>query len=62
MAGRRIVVVGAGIVGLAVARQLALSWPDARITVLDKEDRVGVHQTGTTAGWRTRDCTTGRDR
>jgi L-2-hydroxyglutarate oxidase LhgO len=50
MAGRRIVVVGAGIVGLAVARRLALSRPDARITVLDKEDRVGVHQTGHNSG------------
>jgi L-2-hydroxyglutarate oxidase LhgO len=50
MAGRRIVVVGAGIVGLAVARQLGLSRPDARITVLDKEDRVGVHQTGHNSG------------
>jgi L-2-hydroxyglutarate oxidase LhgO len=50
MAGSRIVVVGAGIVGLAVARQLTLSRPDARITVLDKEDRVGAHQTGHNSG------------
>ncbi|BFU44422.1 L-2-hydroxyglutarate oxidase [Krasilnikovia sp. MM14-A1004] len=46
----RIGVVGAGIVGLATARRLALDRPDARITVLDKEDRVGAHQTGHNSG------------
>ncbi len=43
-------VVGAGIVGLAVARRLARLRPDARITVLDKEDDVAVHQTGHNSG------------
>ncbi|GAA3168243.1 L-2-hydroxyglutarate oxidase [Blastococcus jejuensis] len=43
-------VVGAGIVGLAVARRLAQLRPDARITVVDKEDDVGVHQTGHNSG------------
>src|SRR5688500_14751564 len=43
-------VVGAGIVGLAVARRLAQLRPDARITVLDKEDDVAVHQTGRNSG------------
>ncbi|MGK5114721.1 MULTISPECIES: L-2-hydroxyglutarate oxidase [unclassified Geodermatophilus] len=43
-------VVGAGIVGLAVARRLARLRPDARITVLDKEDDVAVHQTGRNSG------------
>jgi (S)-2-hydroxyglutarate dehydrogenase len=46
----RIGVVGGGIVGLAVARRLALSRPRARITVLEKEDRVGAHQTGHNSG------------
>ena len=35
------IVVGAGVVGLAVARRLALSGYD--VAVLDKEDRIGVH-------------------
>ena len=43
-------VVGAGIVGLAVARQLTLSVPDVRVTVVDKEDAVGRHQTGHNSG------------
>ncbi|HEU4347434.1 MAG TPA: L-2-hydroxyglutarate oxidase, partial [Actinoplanes sp.] len=46
----RIVVVGAGILGLAVARRLAMTRPGARITVLDKEDRIGAHQTGHNSG------------
>jgi L-2-hydroxyglutarate oxidase LhgO len=45
-----LVVVGAGIVGLAVARRLAQLRPDARVTVLDKEDEVAVHQTGRNSG------------
>ena len=50
MAGQRIVVVGAGIVGLAVARQLALTRPGARITVVEAEDRVAAHQTSHNSG------------
>ncbi|MGY1637815.1 L-2-hydroxyglutarate oxidase [Geodermatophilus sp. SYSU D00742] len=46
----RIGVVGAGIVGLAVARRLARLRPGARITVVDKEDDVAVHQTGHNSG------------
>lgn len=41
---------GAGILGLAVARRLAALRPDARVTVLDKEDRVAAHQTGHNSG------------
>jgi L-2-hydroxyglutarate oxidase LhgO len=43
----RIGVIGAGIVGLAVARELAAR---ADVTVLDKEDRVAAHQTGHNSG------------
>ncbi|WP_433339122.1 L-2-hydroxyglutarate oxidase [Spirillospora sp. CA-294931] len=46
----RIGVVGAGILGLAVARRLGEVRPDARVTVLDKEDRVAAHQTGHNSG------------
>lgn len=45
----RIGVVGAGIVGLAVARELARTR-GAEVTVLDKENRVGAHQTGHNSG------------
>jgi L-2-hydroxyglutarate oxidase LhgO len=49
-ASLRIGVVGAGIVGLAVARRLAQLRPDAQLTVVDKEDDVAVHQTGHNSG------------
>ncbi len=43
-------VVGAGIVGVATARELAHRHPDARIVLCDKEQRVGLHQTGHNSG------------
>ena len=45
-----VAIVGAGIVGLATARELQQRNPDARIVVLEREDRVGVHQTGSNSG------------
>ncbi|MDX6430642.1 MAG: (S)-2-hydroxyglutarate dehydrogenase [Streptosporangiaceae bacterium] len=44
----RIGVVGAGILGLAVAHRLGRLG--AQVTVLDKEDRVAAHQTGHNSG------------
>ncbi len=45
-----LVVVGAGIVGLAVAREFLRRRGDAKLLVIDKEDRVGYHQTGHNSG------------
>ncbi|MET7331612.1 L-2-hydroxyglutarate oxidase [Nonomuraea sp. NPDC005650] len=45
----KIGVVGAGIVGLAVARELARAR-GAEVTVLEKESHVGAHQTGHNSG------------
>ena len=45
-----IVVVGAGIVGLAVARELLARQPDRTVTVLEREDVLGFHQTGHNSG------------
>ncbi|MBF6348888.1 MULTISPECIES: L-2-hydroxyglutarate oxidase [Nocardia] len=50
MADRVVVVVGAGIVGLAVAREIGRRRPGDRVVVLEKEDRVAVHQTGHNSG------------
>lgn len=41
-----VVVVGAGIVGLATARALAQSQPPCRVIVLDKESGIAAHQSG----------------
>jgi (S)-2-hydroxyglutarate dehydrogenase len=45
-----VVVVGAGIVGLATARALLLAHPDLRVVVLEREDRVAAHQSGHNSG------------
>jgi L-2-hydroxyglutarate oxidase len=43
-------VVGAGILGLAVARELLSRHPDRSLCVLEREDDVGFHQTGHNSG------------
>ena len=50
LATARVGVIGAGILGLAVARRLAEVEPGVELTVLDKESQVGVHQTGHNSG------------
>lgn len=46
----RVGVVGGGIVGLAVARELTRTRPGAEVTVLEAEDRLAAHQTGHNSG------------
>ena len=43
-------VVGGGILGLAVARELLKRHPGARVCVLEAGDRIGTHQTGRSSG------------
>jgi L-2-hydroxyglutarate oxidase LhgO len=45
-----LVVVGAGIVGLAVAREWILRWPQDTVVVLEKESASAQHQTGHNSG------------
>jgi L-2-hydroxyglutarate oxidase len=47
---RSVVIVGGGIVGLATALRVRERFPDAGITVLEKESAVGRHQTGHNSG------------
>ena len=65
-------IVGAGIVGLSTAYKLSLKYPEAKILVLEKEDRVAAHQTGKNSGvihsgiyykpgsYKARNCVDGR--
>lgn len=46
----RVTVVGAGIVGLACARQVLDAQPDADVVVIDKEAEVALHQTSHNSG------------
>ncbi|MCX4903412.1 L-2-hydroxyglutarate oxidase [Streptomyces sp. NBC_00878] len=50
MADETIGIVGAGIVGLATGREIALRRPGTRVVVLEKEQRIAVHQTGHNSG------------
>jgi len=43
-------VVGAGILGLAVARELTIRYPGLAVTVLEKEGHVAAHQSGHNSG------------
>ncbi len=45
-----IVVIGGGIVGLAVARELTARRPGASVCVLEREPGLGAHQTGHSSG------------
>ena len=45
-----VVVVGAGIIGLATARELLIRRPGCRLVVLEKEGGIGRHQTGHNSG------------
>jgi (S)-2-hydroxyglutarate dehydrogenase len=44
------VVIGGGIVGLAVARELLARHPGSSLSVLEREDRLGAHQTSHSSG------------
>ena len=45
-----VLVIGAGIVGLAVARELLFRRPDQKVWVLEKETDIATHQTGHNSG------------
>jgi L-2-hydroxyglutarate oxidase len=45
-----LVVVGGGVLGQAVARELLSRRPGARLAVLEAEPRIGAHQTGRSSG------------
>ncbi|AFR27843.1 MULTISPECIES: L-2-hydroxyglutarate oxidase [Micrococcaceae] len=47
---KRCAVVGGGIIGIAVARELTNRLHDVQVTVYEKEDRLAAHQTGHNSG------------
>lgn len=50
MTEERVAIVGGGIVGVAVAREVLARHPDAAVTLFEKEDRLAAHQTGRNSG------------
>ncbi|MAW05347.1 MAG: L-2-hydroxyglutarate oxidase, partial [Deltaproteobacteria bacterium] len=45
-----IIIIGGGIVGLATAYQFTLHYPRLKITLLEKEPNLAIHQTGHNSG------------
>jgi L-2-hydroxyglutarate oxidase len=45
-----VAVIGGGILGLAIARQLLQSRPELRVAVLEREEAIATHQTGRNSG------------
>jgi len=43
-------IIGAGIVGLSIAREIKYREPNAKIRILEKEPRLGVHASGRNSG------------
>jgi (S)-2-hydroxyglutarate dehydrogenase len=43
-------VVGGGIIGLSIAYKLQLKYPKSKITLFEKESKVGLHQSGRNSG------------
>jgi L-2-hydroxyglutarate oxidase len=43
-------IVGGGIIGLATAREMLRRTPDLRVVVLEREGRIGAHQTSSNSG------------
>jgi len=43
-------IVGAGIVGLSIAREIKIREPGAKIKILEKESRLGMHASGRNSG------------
>ncbi len=66
-----VIVVGGGVVGLSVGREITRQFPRLRVVVLEKEARVGSHQSGHNSGvihsgvyykpgsWKARMCVQG---
>lgn len=50
MSAQSVAIIGGGILGLAVARELLIRHPGSTVAVYEKERHLGVHQTGTNSG------------
>ncbi|MDF1757365.1 MAG: L-2-hydroxyglutarate oxidase [Legionellaceae bacterium] len=44
------IIIGAGILGLSVARELKMQYPKAKIAIIEKESEIGLHASGRNSG------------
>ena len=47
---RNVCVIGAGVIGLSIARSLKRALPACHIRVLEKEQKIGLHTSGRNSG------------
>jgi L-2-hydroxyglutarate oxidase len=47
---KQIAIIGGGILGLAIGYELSISHPNFRVTLFEKEDGLGKHQSGNNSG------------
>src|ERR1035441_7552578 len=52
-----LLIIGAGIVGLATALETTLRFPEMTLAIVEKEDCVAAHQTGHNSGVRSEEHT-----
>src|SRR5271157_3661336 len=45
-----LLIIGAGVVGLATALEITLRFPEMNLVIVEKEERVAAHQTGHNSG------------
>ncbi len=45
-----IAIIGGGMIGLAIAHQITERYPDLSITIIDKENAIGLHSSGRNSG------------
>src|SRR5512141_3441998 len=50
MTKKSVIVIGGGLVGLAAGYKIGLAHPDSRITLLEKEAAICMHQSGHNSG------------
>ena len=43
-------IIGAGVVGLSIARELLLTYPNSKIVIIEKENVIGLHASGRNSG------------
>ena len=43
-------IIGGGIIGLSIARELKKRYPESSIIILEKEDKCGLHASGRNSG------------
>lgn len=47
---KEVAIIGGGILGLAIGYELSISHPNSRVTLFEKEDGLGKHQSGNNSG------------